>query len=140
MITVLGKLSDTLKYLGESGYNVLPPSPDWTPGANRQWLQSAIERGDAFLIFSHDISGQFAEELWYLIRNHLSNLDWEVKMSVRTTADEKRDAAKDHVDAAIKNLSEIVIDQVYGSNEFSQEYNKRLFLAMSTLIEIRASI
>lgn len=61
-------------------------------------------------------------------------------MSVRTTADEKRDAAKDNIEKAIKNLSEIIIDKVWGHDDFTQEYKKELFLAMSKLIEIQDRI
>jgi hypothetical protein len=61
-------------------------------------------------------------------------------MSVITTADEKRDAAKDNIKAAIKNLSEIIVDEVWGSDDFNQEYKTKLFLAMSTLLEILTSI
>lgn len=70
MITVLGKLKDTQRYAGQAGYNVLPFSLDWTPEKNRRWLQSAIERGDDFLIISTDVSGQFAEELQYLAEHN----------------------------------------------------------------------
>jgi len=49
-------------------YNVLPELPDWTPEKNRAWLDAAIQRGDNFLIVSRDISGEFAKELCYLLR------------------------------------------------------------------------
>jgi len=67
MITVLGKLSDTQRYIGLDGYNVLPFTPDWTPDKNREWLDAALARGDQFLLVSQDWSGQFAEELKYLM-------------------------------------------------------------------------
>ena len=67
MITVLGKLKDTLKYIGVDGYNVLPDSPDWTLGKNRQWLLKAIGRGDHFLLVSLEVSGQYATELQWLL-------------------------------------------------------------------------
>lgn len=58
-------------------------------------------------------------------------------MSVRTTADEKRDAAKDNIENAIKNLSEIVVDKVWGYDDFTKEYKKELLMATLKLIEIR---
>lgn len=61
-------------------------------------------------------------------------------MSIRTTADEKRDTAKDNIETAIKNLSEIIVDKVWGSDEFNEEYKNKLLLAMSKLLEIQASI
>ena len=67
MITVLGKLADTQKYIGLDGYNVLPMLPDWTPEKNRAWLHAAIQRGDDFLIIGRDISGEFAKEICYLL-------------------------------------------------------------------------
>ena len=61
-------------------------------------------------------------------------------MSVRTTADEKRDTAKDHIKMATKNLSEIIVDKVWGSDEFSLEYENRLLTALFDLLKIQASI
>ena len=71
MITVLGKLADTQKYIGLDGYNVLSFTPDWTPDKNYKWLDAAIARGDQFLIVSSEWSGWFAEELKYLMKRKL---------------------------------------------------------------------
>lgn len=68
MITVLGKLKDTKKYC-QDGYNVLISAPDWTPEKNLEWLRTAWEHGDDFLIVSHSATGQFAKELQWLVRN-----------------------------------------------------------------------
>jgi len=68
MITVLGKLADTQRYIGLDGYNVLPFMPDWAPDKNWKWLDAAIARGDQFLIVSPEWSGQFAKELKYLMK------------------------------------------------------------------------
>lgn len=43
-------------------------------------------------------------------------------MSVRTTADEHLDSAAEHIRAAIKDLTEIVIEECWGHDEFTAEY------------------
>ena len=43
-------------------------------------------------------------------------------MSVQTTADTALQAAKDHVNSAIKELSKILIDECYGHDYFSSTY------------------
>ncbi len=68
MITVLGKLCDTKKYLGRIGYNVLAQTKGWTPLQNLEWLKEAVARGDSFLIVSTTASGFFADELLELVR------------------------------------------------------------------------
>jgi len=68
MITVIGKLADTQKYIGVQGYNVLPKLDNWTPDMNLQWIRKAIERGDDFLIVSTKaVSGFFVEEVDFLL-------------------------------------------------------------------------
>jgi len=67
MITVLGKLADTEKYIGKSGYSVYAKCPDWTPTKNFYWLVDAVARGDDFLIVSRDATGQFRQELQDLL-------------------------------------------------------------------------
>ena len=69
MITVIGKLSDTKKYIGKPGYNVLEKSADWTFEFNAKWIAEAVERGDDILIVStSNVSGWFREELFELFR------------------------------------------------------------------------
>ena len=46
MLTVLGKLRDTERYLGLPGYNVLANIQHWTPEINQRWLMEAVARGD----------------------------------------------------------------------------------------------
>jgi hypothetical protein len=67
MITVLGKLADTQKYLGKTGYNVLAKCADWSPSVNERWLRQAVARGDQFLLVSIDCSGQYRKELELLL-------------------------------------------------------------------------
>lgn len=68
MITVIGKLADIERYRNVTGYNVMARRDDWTPERNRSWLDEAIARGDQFLIASSDYSGEFLNELIYLLR------------------------------------------------------------------------
>ncbi len=78
MITVIGKLQDTQRYSDLIGYNVMSILiPDWTPELNRAWLDAAIERGDQFLIVSNDYSGEFRNELIYLLQRISQMRDYE---------------------------------------------------------------
>jgi hypothetical protein len=54
-------------------------------------------------------------------------------MGVRTTADEKRDSACEHVEAAIKDLSEILIDKCWGHDCYTREYYEGLERAFKRL-------
>jgi hypothetical protein len=67
MITVIGKWRDVSKYEFSKGYNVMPLDPDWTPERNRAWIDAAIDRGDKIMIASSDVSGEFKNELRYLL-------------------------------------------------------------------------
>lgn len=60
-------------------------------------------------------------------------------MGVRTTADDKVDEAKDHVQKAIECLSEVVIRKCYGTDEYSVDYLNRLRKQLVVLLEIRDS-
>ncbi len=66
MITVIGKFCDIEPYIGRAGYNVMPFMADWSPEANRAWIDAALDRGDQILIASNDYSGEFLNELIYL--------------------------------------------------------------------------
>ena len=57
-------------------------------------------------------------------------------MGVKTTADECRDTALHSINNAIKNLSIIVVDQVFGWDEFSNEYLRLLQLTLNDLLRI----
>ena len=61
-------------------------------------------------------------------------------MSVTTTADERLNDAKDNIQSAIKNLSEIVIEECWGAEEFSSEFSATLRKALSEMIEVRESL
>jgi len=74
MITVIGKLVDTAKYVGMKDLNVLCEFAGWTPEFNREWLKCAVERGDEILIVSaQNVSGQFRQELVDLVEILLEN-------------------------------------------------------------------
>ncbi len=66
LTTILGKLSDTTAYLDRPGYNVSPPSDDWTPELGRAWLVEAVNRGDKFELVSTDFSGMYLREIHWL--------------------------------------------------------------------------
>ena len=61
-------------------------------------------------------------------------------MSVTTTADEKRDDAKENIGSAIRNLSGIVIEECYGYEDFSDAYRLKLRKALHDLIEVRETL
>ncbi len=61
-------------------------------------------------------------------------------MSIRTTADEKRDDAVEHVTKAIDALREIVIDECWGSRDFTGTYRKALEDAFDALRKVKQSI
>jgi len=58
-------------------------------------------------------------------------------MSVRTSADEKRDEAKDHIVDAIKRLTEIVNDEIWGYDDYNEEYKDKLDESISLLRKIK---
>lgn len=58
-------------------------------------------------------------------------------MGVVTTADEKLNQARASVADAIRSLSEIVIGECWGSDEFTVETQTRLHKSLMSLIEIR---
>lgn len=58
-------------------------------------------------------------------------------MGVRTTADEKVDEFKDHLNDAISALSAILIEDVYGSDEFKDEFVDKLNDAFNDLLKIK---
>ena len=61
-------------------------------------------------------------------------------MSVRTTADEHLDSAKQHIKDAVKDLSEIVVEQCWGHDEYREEYSEELKRIFRELLEIRDRI
>lgn len=67
LTTVLGKLSDTQKYIGLDGYNVLNKSDSWNENINLAFLLFAVSREDDFLLVSMELSGQYAKEVGQLI-------------------------------------------------------------------------
>jgi len=66
MITVLGKLLDTVKYLDLPGYNVLALQNQWTVAINRSWIKAAFDRGDDFLFVSREATGVYRQEFAFL--------------------------------------------------------------------------
>ncbi len=58
-------------------------------------------------------------------------------MSVRTTADEKRDEAKEHINDALKCLTEIIDDEIWGYEDYNEDYKDKLENSMNLLRKIR---
>ena len=61
-------------------------------------------------------------------------------MSVTTTADEQLENAKENIQSAIKNLSEIVVDQCWGADEYKREFRDKLRKTHFELLELRDRI
>jgi len=61
-------------------------------------------------------------------------------MSVQTKADDLIDSAKTGVADAISALTEIVIDQCWGYDEYEKEYLQDLKKSLYALVEIRDSL
>lgn len=53
-----------------------------------------------------------------------------------TTADEKRETARDSVKTAIQAIHEIVILKCYGHDEYTKEYQNVLYDSYLKLIEV----
>jgi hypothetical protein len=58
-------------------------------------------------------------------------------MSVRTSADEHLDSAKEYLNLAILNLNKIVVERVWGAEEFSKEYTEIMTETMFELLKIQ---
>ena len=58
-------------------------------------------------------------------------------MGVHTTADEHRDAALDKIQGSIRAISEIVINNCWGSEDYGADYRLALKKSLMELIEIR---
>lgn len=58
-------------------------------------------------------------------------------MSVSTEADNHRDGAIDGVKDAIRHLSEIVVNQCHGHDDYSDAYQDVLRRSLADLIEVR---
>lgn len=61
-------------------------------------------------------------------------------MSVNTEAENALDSAKENLNDAITNLSRIVCDRVYGSNDYKDEYLSKIKKAFFDLISVRDAI
>lgn len=59
-------------------------------------------------------------------------------MSVTTEADEIIESIKKDIDSAIKSLSEIIIDRVWGYDDYGDDYKDNLANAMHDLLKLRS--
>lgn len=57
-------------------------------------------------------------------------------MSVKTTADEKLDTAKEHVDNAIGLIVDVLFGKVWGYEQYTREYKNDLMSALADLRKI----
>lgn len=58
-------------------------------------------------------------------------------MGVITTSDKKRDEAKEHINKAYKCILDILDEDTWGSNDYSEEYNAKLEETLITLIRLK---
>lgn len=61
-------------------------------------------------------------------------------MGVITTADRKLEEAKEHLKQAQKCLNEIVNEDCWGSDEYSEDYFKRMYKSLEKIIKIRRKL
>jgi hypothetical protein len=61
-------------------------------------------------------------------------------MGVITTADEKRDKAKEHVDLAYKYLLEALDPGTWGSDDFNKDYISTMEESLLKLIQIKRDL
>jgi len=61
-------------------------------------------------------------------------------MSVQKDADKALDDAKDHISKAIKSLSEIIVDQVWGYDDWTDTYTKKIQDSFYALIKTRDAL
>lgn len=61
-------------------------------------------------------------------------------MSVRTTADDRRDEAKEHIERAYKCLLEAINPETWGSEDFNKAYIAAMEEALVTLIKLKRDL
>jgi hypothetical protein len=59
---------------------------------------------------------------------------------MRTTADERVASAIDHIQAAIKDLAVIVVDQCHGHDEYKASHKENIRHTFITLQELRDNL
>jgi hypothetical protein len=61
-------------------------------------------------------------------------------MSVQSAADDARDSAKQSIKDAITSLNSIVVDEIWGTSDYSDEYKKKLSDVLSDLIRVHGAM
>jgi hypothetical protein len=61
-------------------------------------------------------------------------------MAVRTTADDAVTKVSDGLNLAIEGLREIIIDRVYGHDNFNGSFRSDLTTTLITLLEVRDNL
>lgn len=59
---------------------------------------------------------------------------------MRTIADEKLDGVKDYVTSAIEDLSEIIVDECPGSDQYTSKLSETLHEIFNLLLNIRQKL
>lgn len=59
---------------------------------------------------------------------------------METTADRKLEQAKDNINEAISNLSEIVINRCQGEDEYNQTFRMKMKACLNELLDIREEL
>ena len=58
-------------------------------------------------------------------------------MSIRTTADERLDTAREHIQSAIVALADVTINEVWGSDSYNDEYKESIETVFNDLRKAR---
>jgi len=61
-------------------------------------------------------------------------------MSVRTTADEQLDSAKKDIRTAIQSISDIIINQCWGWDEYSGESQENMREVLNDLLKVKTKL
>ena len=61
-------------------------------------------------------------------------------MSVRTTADDRRDEAKEYIEKAYKCLLEVLDPETWGSEDFNKDYIATVEEALVSLIKLKRDL
>jgi len=59
---------------------------------------------------------------------------------MHTEADEKLDSAAEHLKAAYKDISEVVVDKCWGTDEYTSEYLETTEEVMITLLSLQRKL
>lgn len=58
-------------------------------------------------------------------------------MSVQTTADDHLDSAREHIASALEDLSEIIVKECWGHDDFNEEWRKKIHQTFQDLLKMK---